>query len=114
MRQRKARPMLLIAAVFTFFLLPNARAADPAALPAFDFTRPSVAADWKPVHDIASVEPTAEGLLIRIGGPDPYLVGPVADFPDGVPLRLHARIKSDQASSGQLFYFRGGPTEKQS
>ena len=77
-------------------------AADPTTLPAFDFTRAQVTAKWKPVHDIASVEPTPEGLVIHLSGPDPYLVGPRVDFPEGVPLRLYAgsgRIRRRPASS---------------
>src|SRR5205085_6069305 len=67
---------------------------------------------WKPVHDIKAARATPEGLAVDVAGADPYLAGPVVDFPDGVPMRLHARIKAGQGGTGQLYWSRG-PTREQ-
>lgn len=104
----------LLATVLATAVATAARAEQPATLPAFDFTRDAEAARWKPVHDIKSARPTAEGLAIDVTGSDPYLAGPVVDFPAGVPMRLHARINAGQGGTGQLYWFRGPAREQDS
>jgi len=37
-------------------------------LPRFDFTKAQDAQAWQPVHDVARVQATAEGLLVEISG----------------------------------------------
>ncbi|HXG48600.1 MAG TPA: hypothetical protein VNO52_13315 [Methylomirabilota bacterium] len=77
-----------------------------APLPAFDFRQPEVVREWGAPHDTAALRPTAEGLAIDIGGPDPYFHGPARDYPTNMPLWLVARLKSDQPGAAELFYFR--------
>ncbi|MGC8666922.1 MAG: hypothetical protein ACP5VE_02235 [Chthonomonadales bacterium] len=74
-------------------------------LPHFDFRLSEVVSEWRPAHDVASLEPTAQGMLIRISGPDPYIHGPARDYPPGQPLWLTIRFKSDQPGTGQVFWF---------
>ncbi len=85
-----------------------------AALPGFDFTRPEVCAEWGTPHHIAALRPIPEGLEIPISGEDPYFYGPARDFPEGVPLWLLLKIKSDQGGDGQVFYFRDQAREENS
>lgn len=83
-------------------------AAVPAAaqpLPHFDFRLSEVVAEWRPAHDVSSIEPTAQGMVIRISGSDPYIHGPERDYPPGQPLWLTIRFKSDQPGTGQIFWF---------
>ena len=94
--------------------LSTARAADPLPLPSFDFVNPTEAQRWQAAHDIARVEPAADGLLVHISGSDPYLFGPARDFPPGKLLWLNVRLKSDQGGTAQVFYFTDSPTESQS
>jgi hypothetical protein len=77
-----------------------------APLPEFDFTRPEVAREWGGPHHIAALRPTPEGLAIDINGHDPYFHGPPRDYPTNTPLWLVARLKSDQAGTAEVFYFR--------
>lgn len=84
------------------------------ALPDFDFrTRPDVTA-WEAWHAIAALTPTPEGLKIEIGGDDPYVRGPVRNYPADTPLWMHLRLKSDTAGMAQVFYYQTGPTEEDS
>lgn len=94
--------------------LAGAEAGADAASVEFDFTKPGVAQEWRALSDIAALEPSGDGLVVKIRGPDPYFVGPPRNFPTGVPLRLHLRLKSDLGGAGQVFYFREGATEDKS
>lgn len=87
-----------------------------AELPSFDFRRAEVAASWRPQHDIQRLEPTADGLLVRISGSDPYFAGPARDYPAGVPLWLNLRLRSDTGGTAQVFYYPSGsgPSEPRS
>lgn len=86
------------------------------SLPAFDLTRPDEARQWHPQHHIAALEPSAEGLVVRINGTDPYFVGPARDYPSNELLWMDIRLRSDEPGMLQVFYFpRGqGPAEKHS
>jgi len=86
-------------------LLSSGGWANGQGLPSFDFTKPRDAQGWQPAHDVTRVQTTPEGLLIEIGGEDPYLHGPPRDYPAGQPLWLRIRVKSEQAGLGQVFYF---------
>ena len=109
----KRRPLALLTGLCLsgFLLLFAAGAAD---LPSFDFTQASGRADWTAAHDISALETTADGLGIRIGGEDPYLIGPPRDYPTGTRLWLRLRLKSAQGGLCQVFYFRDMPTEPNS
>jgi len=74
-------------------------------LPVFDFTKAAQVGLWAPTHDVASIAPTAEGMLIDITGSDPYITGPPRDYPADTPLWVTVRIRSDQAGTGQIFFF---------
>ena len=78
-------------------------------LVAVDFTKPGAAEGWHAQHGIASLQPTAEGLRVKISGDDPYFAGPAFSLPAGVPLMLHLRVRSDVGGTGQVFYFRDNP-----
>jgi hypothetical protein len=69
---------------------------------------------WRAVHDVESVTSEAEGMRIRISGPDPYIFGPAADFPNGEPLLLRMRLKSATGGIAQVFYFDRVTTEDKS
>lgn len=84
------------------------------ALPDFDFTVIPDATEWVAQHDIASLTPTTDGLVVRISGSDPYFMGPSRDYPTDTPLWLHLRMKSEQGGMAQVFYFTNGPSEENS
>lgn len=102
-QQRERRLYLWPAAAV--ILLSSGGWANGQGLPSFDFAKSQDAQAWQPVHDVARVQATAEGLLVEISGEDPYLHGPPRDYPAGQPLWLHIRLKPEHAGLGQVFYF---------
>lgn len=84
--------------------------AQPASegLPSFDFTSPETVAQWQPTHHIARISHSPEGMVIEIGGYDPYTHGPVREFPQNTPLWLEIRLRSEQTGMLQIFYARPG------
>ena len=72
----------------------------------FDFTDSTVARKWKPLRDISSMETSSKGLVIQTAGDDPYLIGPPRDYPEGTPLWISVRLKSECSGEGEFFYFR--------
>ena len=100
--------------VYTTFLIASAlmcvacSAQVSPELPAFDFTDPKTVSEWQPTHHISRISHSSEGMVIEIGGYDPYTHGPVRQFPDNVPLWLEIRLKSDQTGMLQIFYARAG------
>ncbi len=84
------------------------------ALPAFDFTQASGVAGWTAAHDISSLQPTTNGLVVSISGDDPYLTGPPRVYPVNQPLWLLLRLNSDEGGIGQVFYYETAPTEANS
>jgi hypothetical protein len=80
----------------------------------FDLTKDSEVQAWQPAHDVAPLQGSAEGMVIRIVGADPYIIGPPRDFPPGQLLWLRLRLRPDQAGTGQVFYFNEGPSEANS
>jgi len=83
-------------------------------LPVFDFTDTSVAKEWIAVHDLEPLRATAEGLVAKITGADPYMHGPARDYPAGQPLWMNMRIQSERGGSAQIFFFQAGATEDRS
>jgi len=77
-------------------------------LPSFDFTRPETVAEWKPLHDVAAITHTPEGMRIEISGSDPYIHGPARNYPAQQPLWMRIYLKSDTGGAGQVFYFAEG------
>jgi len=75
------------------------------SLPKFDFTQAKEVEGWQPTHDVARIQHTPEGMVIEIGGDDPYIHGPARDYPPGRTLWMRVRLKSDQAGTAQVFYF---------
>jgi hypothetical protein len=84
------------------------------SLPSFDFTRAEGLRGWEPTHDVSQLRGTSGGLEITISGWDPYIHGPARDYPAGTLLWLTVRLKSAEAGTGQIFYFRTGATEENS
>lgn len=80
----------------------------------FDLTDRAQARLWTPAHDVTQATSTPEGLKVVIGGGDPYLYGPVRDYPAGQPLWLNLRMRSETGGMGQLFYFSKTPAETDS
>lgn len=82
--------------------------------PDFDLATVPDATSWIAQHDIASLTPATNGLVIGISGSDPYMAGPARDYPAGKLLWLRVRLKSDQSGTAQVFYYQSGPTEANS
>jgi len=101
----------ILSATFTAWAAAPAKGND---IPYFDFTKPAIASEWGGLHHIANSRVTAEGLELEINGNDPYLFGPARDYPEGKPLHLFLRLRSEQGGGGQIFYFRDHPREEQS
>lgn len=80
----------------------------------FDFTRPDDCRGWQPTHDVSSLAPSADGLVITITGDDPYINGPARDYPPGQLLWMTAKLRSEQDGMAQVFWFDRGPSEEQS
>jgi hypothetical protein len=53
-------------------------------------------------------------MIISISGPDPFITGPAQDFPSQLRLWLVLRLKSDEAGSGQFFWYRAEASEENS
>ena len=81
----------------------------------FDLATPGGRQGWEAAHDLAPLTASAEGLVFRATGDDPYAVGPGATVPAG-PVWLRIRLKASQSGMGQVFYFAegGGPSEADS
>src|SRR5207248_521872 len=92
----------------------NGGAAVSQSLPRFEFAQAEEVRAWSPAHDIRALEPSRDGMVIRIDGSDPYAIGPARDYPENQPLWLTIRLKSDQGGTAQIFYFQGGATEQDS
>lgn len=98
---RTAGPLL--ASLFTLLLLCAGAMAQE--LPSFDFTKAPEVARWQADNHIAGLTSEAEGMRIAISGGDPFLHGPTCDYPVGVPLWINVRVRSDEAGTGQIFFF---------
>lgn len=109
---RGARLIILLA----MFMVGGAGRVTTAAvvLPEFDFAEPASASGWVAAHDVAELTRTAEGLVARISGPDPYIIGPPRNYPSGIQLWLRLRLRSEQCGMCQVFYSNTGFTEGQS
>lgn len=99
---------VLAAGVVGALLCAACSAQSPQTLPAFDFTRPETVAEWQPTNHISRISHSPEGMVIEIGGYDPYTHGPVREYPGGVPLWLEIRLKSDHTGMLQIFYAAQG------
>ena len=106
--QRRA---LWCAGVLYVALLPAWPAAAQDAVVRFDLTQAARVGEWQATHDVARLRHSAEGMVIEISGPDPYVFGPPTDFPAGQPLWLRLRLRADETGSGQVFFFRDEPSE---
>jgi hypothetical protein len=84
------------------------------AYPEFDFRTIPDAISWSADHDIGSLTPMTNGLLVQITGSDPYMGGPSRDYPPNTLLWLHLKLRSDQGGVAQVFYFTNYPTEANS
>jgi hypothetical protein len=73
------------------------------SLPRFDFVRGIDG--WGAAHDVSRLAAGPEGMVIEIGGGDPYVHGPARDYPEGQPLWLTVRLLADQGGMAQVFWF---------
>ncbi|MHB1460669.1 MAG: hypothetical protein ACYC1M_05245 [Armatimonadota bacterium] len=71
----------------------------------FDFKKPEVVAQWKPIYDIAKLSHTPQGMLIVPNGGDPYIWGPMRKYPAGWSVRATIRINTPMGGSTELFWF---------
>ncbi len=100
---------------FAFIIFPVALFALP---PVVDFTGGRTSQGWSAAHDIATLEPSPEGIAVRASGGDPFLHGPRGDFstpmPQVEPLLFIATFKSAVAGWGQVFASQNVDRESQS
>lgn len=83
--------------------------------PVLEFSGGRDSQGWKAAHDIAAMEPSAEGLIVRASGSDPFLHGPRGDFSSAdEPLLFTATMKSEVAGWGQVFASKDVDRESQS
>lgn len=83
-------------------------------LPVFDFTDARTVGEWQATHHISRISPSPEGMVLEISGHDPYTHGPARDYPQGVPLWIEIRLKSDQTGVLQIFYASEGQGSSES
>ncbi len=96
------------AALLVCLLGSQALSAPAVGVTAMDLREATTAGAWKPAHDISALTPGPEGLAIAISGGDPYMVGPASDYPEGQPLWVTVRVRSEQGGDLQLFYYGEG------
>ncbi|MBK9138799.1 MAG: hypothetical protein IPM17_08570 [Verrucomicrobia bacterium] len=96
------------------FTLASLRFEARGPLPDFDFTTVPDVGEWTPQHHLSGFGPGPDGLHMTITGLDPYFAGPPRDYPDGTPLWLHFRLRSEQGGMAQVFYYRTAPSEAES
>src|SRR6266496_3058317 len=107
MNQPRKLNMTLVRNVLAgYLLIVLAARAVAQPLPEFDFTRAKTSREWGNPRDISELRPTTAGLEITIQGEDPYFFGPARDYPAGTLLWLVVRLKTGQAGTGEVFYFR--------
>jgi hypothetical protein len=88
--------------------------AQPRPLIELDLTESSSVSRWQPTHDVSRIEATPSGMLIRISGSDPYIMGPAIGAPAGKTLWLRMRLRSEAGGTAQVFHFEDYPTEARS
>ena len=100
-------------ALLWFFLLPVCSRGESLTL---DLRAPATTRGWRELHDLAPLERTAEGLVTRSTGDDPYLATAALRVPDGRPLILTMRARHRTGGSFQVFYYADGdgPSEGRS
>lgn len=91
-----------------------ARAQAPASPIRLDFTDAATVSRWQPTHDVSAIEAHREGMRVSISGPDPYITGPSLDPPEGAPLWIRMKLRSETGGTLQVFYFTTHPTEERS
>ncbi len=87
----------------------------------WDFTKGVL--DWTPNAKVAPLKSSAEGLLVRATGADPWIEGPAIDLPGAETTRVTIRMKSTAdlprpagpgtaGGAGEVFYGRAFTAEK--
>ena len=99
MRSSLAVILLLVAST------PYVRAQE---LPRLDYRGARSPETWLRSHDIETISPSIEGLVVRLNGGDPYTLGPMLDLPNDRPLWLVMTCRSEAGGGGQVFYMRQG------
>lgn len=84
--------------------------------PEFVFDRTQAVDQWRAQHDLEPPSFVHGAMRLRITGADPYLSGPVRDYPRNTPLLLQMRIRSERGGMAQVFYCaeEQGPSEARS
>lgn len=100
-------------ALLWFFLIPALCCGESLTL---DLRDAATTRGWRGLHDMAPLERTADGLMTRSTGDDPYLATTPLSVPDGRPLILTMRARSRAGGSFQVFYYADGdgPSEGRS
>ncbi len=73
-----------------------------------DLTLPEEARHWHGLHDVAPLQPTANGILIAETGDDPYLAREAISVPMGKPLWVTLKLKTEKSGLGQIYWFSPG------
>jgi hypothetical protein len=62
---------------------------------------------WTGNNRVENLRSSAEGLIVKSTGLDPWIEGPAVDLPGGKMIRVTIRMKSNADASGELFYGKG-------
>ena len=100
----------LLALIFAAFLPARAFALPPVS----DFTAGAGAQGWTATHDIAELQPSREGLVLRILGGDPFLHSPPGNYASNAQLLFTTTLRCPAEGWGQVFFSRGADSESQS
>lgn len=76
----------------------------------WDFTQGTQG--WSGNARVEPVRSTADGLIVRTTGLDPWIEGPAVDLPAGSLVRVTVRMRCDTDGSAQIFYGRGFSAER--
>ncbi len=85
-----------------------------AVLPSFDFTDSADAQGWAAAHDIASLTPSRDGLVVKVSGSDAFMHSPRGDFSAEGQLVFTATLRSPEAGWGQVFFSKDADREDRS
>ncbi len=71
----------------------------------FDFRKPEVVAQWHIVNNVSKLAHTPQGMLIVPNGDDPYIRGPLRQYPKGWAVRATVKLSTPIGGSTELFWF---------
>ena len=100
--------------IFALLLLAFVPVRMRAALPSFDFTDGKDAQGWAATHDIASLTPSRDGLVVKVSGGDAFMHSPRGAFSAPGQLIFTATLRSPEAGWGQVFFSKDTDSEERS